>query len=356
MILFLLFAKCFYCFKQGDKMTNFQPEYLRVRKGLYAMIQERNPDNLKMPTEVELCRIFDVGRTTVRRAIKHLVEEGLLAAYPGIGTYVSTITQSEKPQAQQKLRFAYTHSSGQLTSFWRESALKFMSILEYLTSRNYMVEFVTFSGTGKDVVKDLRRNNIDGLFWASPCSAQLKMLQAISDAGIALILTECYTWENFNIVGTNGFKQGYMAAEYLIKKGCRNLLHITYNPKEPVYNWKQEGFRKALEDSGIKDIGKEAFTCDELKQVLKYRGKIDGIFCQGSNIDGIRQIFEEHKLKIPEDCQIITTSTSTGLPAIIESLEESGKIAAEKMLELVNCKIKQPFQLLLDPKLFEPAK
>jgi GntR family transcriptional regulator len=48
------------------------------------------PKNQKLPSEQELADdIYGVSRPTVRRAIAHLVEKGLLTVVRGRGTYVA---------------------------------------------------------------------------------------------------------------------------------------------------------------------------------------------------------------------------------------------------------------------------
>lgn len=41
-----------------------------------------------LPTELQLCRQFDVSRTTVREAIRHLSDMGLVSRKAGVGTHV----------------------------------------------------------------------------------------------------------------------------------------------------------------------------------------------------------------------------------------------------------------------------
>ena len=58
---------------------------------------ELNPGD-KLPSERELCEIFDVSRITVRRAISEAESEGLIERVPGLGAFVAT------PTYQQSLR------------------------------------------------------------------------------------------------------------------------------------------------------------------------------------------------------------------------------------------------------------
>jgi len=42
----------------------------------------------RLPSESDLCRIYSVGRNTIRRAISELVNQGVLRTVPGVGTFV----------------------------------------------------------------------------------------------------------------------------------------------------------------------------------------------------------------------------------------------------------------------------
>lgn len=48
------------------------------------------PPESALPPEFELCRAYGVGRQTVRMALLHLAADGLIARYPGRGTFVKT--------------------------------------------------------------------------------------------------------------------------------------------------------------------------------------------------------------------------------------------------------------------------
>ncbi|WP_240458719.1 MULTISPECIES: GntR family transcriptional regulator [unclassified Virgibacillus] len=69
---------------------------------LYVQIADRLRDNIKMgkwkegnkiPTEVELCKIYDVSRITIRKAIDELVKEDLLRRQRAKGTFVTDFVE-----------------------------------------------------------------------------------------------------------------------------------------------------------------------------------------------------------------------------------------------------------------------
>ena len=54
----------------------------------------------KLPTEPELMKLFGVGRSTVREAIKMLVNMGYLSVQQGRGTFVESVTETNEPFQQ----------------------------------------------------------------------------------------------------------------------------------------------------------------------------------------------------------------------------------------------------------------
>lgn len=65
------------------------PRYLAVARDLKNAIQAgRHPVGSMLPTEVELCRTYDISRHTARDALRRLRDEGLIARRRGAGTTV----------------------------------------------------------------------------------------------------------------------------------------------------------------------------------------------------------------------------------------------------------------------------
>ena len=60
--------------------------------------------NEKLPIEPELMRTFGVGRSTIREAIKILVNSGFLRVQQGVGTFVESVTGNKEPLDQRLKR------------------------------------------------------------------------------------------------------------------------------------------------------------------------------------------------------------------------------------------------------------
>ncbi len=66
------------------------PLYYQVVESLVKEIQEgKYLENQKIPSERELCDIYEVSRVTIRHAVNELVDMGLLVKRHGDGTYVA---------------------------------------------------------------------------------------------------------------------------------------------------------------------------------------------------------------------------------------------------------------------------
>ena len=75
------------------------PLYQQVLEVIKGKIENGTyPADSQIPTELELSRMFGVGRVTVRRAIEELVGEGYLTKRQGRGTFVMTPKMVRKVQ------------------------------------------------------------------------------------------------------------------------------------------------------------------------------------------------------------------------------------------------------------------
>lgn len=70
---------------------NQEKLYIQLTRILLEDISSgRWPPGRQIPTEEELCKIYDVSKTTVRQAVSNLVSEGYLMRVQGKGTFVNS--------------------------------------------------------------------------------------------------------------------------------------------------------------------------------------------------------------------------------------------------------------------------
>src|SRR5437660_2321569 len=71
------------------------PRYYQLKEIIREQIASWEPGQL-IPSELELCQMYSVSRTTVRKALDHLTQEGLLYRIQGKGTFVAPPTLRER--------------------------------------------------------------------------------------------------------------------------------------------------------------------------------------------------------------------------------------------------------------------
>lgn len=71
------------------------PKYYRLKEAIREEIASWDP-GAPIPSEAELCELHHVSRTTVRKAIDDLANEGLLYRIQGKGTYVAATRVRER--------------------------------------------------------------------------------------------------------------------------------------------------------------------------------------------------------------------------------------------------------------------
>lgn len=87
--------------------SNPIPKYLQISVWLKELIQTgRYKEGERIPSEIELSRLCEVNRNTLRQAISELTAKGLLRKEKGKGTFVSL----SKP-------VAFKHKLGRISSF-----------------------------------------------------------------------------------------------------------------------------------------------------------------------------------------------------------------------------------------------
>ncbi len=132
--------------------ASFVPKYYRLKHILREMIAQLQADEA-MPSEAELCQSYAISRTTVRKALADLIQEGLIYTVQGKGTFV----------AQKKLRSAWVQQTGGLYADMTERGfavtMLVLSVGVMLAEENIQHEVQLPEGA--EVVKLVRLRFID---------------------------------------------------------------------------------------------------------------------------------------------------------------------------------------------------
>ncbi len=112
-----------------QKMVNVlgqPPHYLQLAQTLINEIQSgRFPVGTTIPTEFELCEQFGVSRSTVREAVKQLVQLGMVMRQAGIGTTVkSANSEGSYRQVMQQLNDLHRYTADTVLKLLRKDTVE----------------------------------------------------------------------------------------------------------------------------------------------------------------------------------------------------------------------------------------
>jgi GntR family transcriptional regulator len=74
--------------KLVSELSSSTPRYHQLIEIIREQCAGAEPGQL-LPTEQEMCQMYSVSRTTVRKALDHLVQEGMLYRLQGKGTFIA---------------------------------------------------------------------------------------------------------------------------------------------------------------------------------------------------------------------------------------------------------------------------
>lgn len=149
-------------------------------------------------------------------------------------------------------------------------------------------------------------------------------------------------------------RAGYDATRLLLDEGCRNLVHITANPRRNVYADRLAGFKQAMEEFGlpfkeesviINDLSQEAGS-EAAKLLLQMQPRPDGVFVANDNCAvGCILSLKEKGVRIPEEIAFVGFNNDPVASVVEPNLStinypghKMGQLAAQSMIDHLNGK------------------
>ena len=211
----------------------------RIRRGGLA-------PGAKLPSEPELASHYGVSRVTVRRAIRTLVQRGVLESQRGIGHVV----RSHEPSLTVGLMLG----TAQFTPFQRQMLRAFETALR---ERGYDAHVYILRvaeqetpADGRPVMDDVRAGRLTGLLtvsWSELDNEHAAHLKSVLDEqGVP-----CVSITNRDVRGAIGVDEhslGYDSAHHLLSRGYRRIA-VVLPPGEP--DSVEAGWRAAYHDWGL---------------------------------------------------------------------------------------------------------
>jgi len=175
--------------------------------------------------------------------------------------------------------------------------------------------------------------------------------------------------EKLNVVDTDNFLGGYIAAKHLINLGHRNIVTVTSTWEE--YEDRTEGFRTALHENGLTLYQENILTGDcsyddgyrLVCENLHLFNNSTAIFAQSDLLAiGAINALKDNGIRVPQDVSVIGYDgmeigkiSRPELTSVAQPIEDLARVAVDKLLEYSGSNGKKTTQskTFLQPSLLE---
>ena len=228
--------------------------YARVREALLDDLSHLSIGD-RLPPERELSEHYQVDRTTVRRALDDLSQEGFVIRHQGRGTFVRRKSNAEANAAQVStvafsvpgidipIHRRYIAAVEKEVS--RRGGSLFICNAQLDTTQEHRnlerlakqdISSVIITPFGDDSMKD----------------NYVRLVQSLLDAGKRVVMIDQYVpGLDVPVVMSDRQRIGYLATEHLIMLGHRNIAYATSGRYDTAGTACLAGYRQALDDYGI---------------------------------------------------------------------------------------------------------
>lgn len=205
-----------------DKYEIVQQDIIsKIEQGIFV------PDK-PLPTELEMVDFYNVSRTTVRRAMKDLVLQGLLERIAGKGTFVKKQIKTSGDKAHQALYSII------LPSHLPEQMKTIQGAQQYFSQHgcNLSIHFTERGKNEIEILKDVLASSSKGIIASlyTSHSKYIKHFFKMQNSNIPIVLLDRKIYGlTSNLITSDNFNGMYSIVNHLIKCGHKRIGYFSYN-------------------------------------------------------------------------------------------------------------------------------
>jgi DNA-binding LacI/PurR family transcriptional regulator len=340
------------------------PRYLKVLHALQAHLAAgKYRPGKRLPSENELAQQFKVSRPTAARAIRELVNLGLIERRAGSGTYLRTApttptsqrtfgllvpglgnTEILDPICNEIARFAQTHHAAVL---WGDP-----SSADHASTTDQALQLGRFYIDRK----------VDGVFFApieigrDRQKINLQITAALSAAKIPLVLLDRDLLDfpahsNFDLIGIDNFHAGLTLTSHLLSLGHKNLVFLARPDHPSTTDLRVAGCREAVARSKPSARPARFFSGDptdpKFVRHLFASPRPDAIICSNDLTAALlmQTLTSALKLSLPRDLAVAgfdDVNYSTLLAVPLTTMRQPCRAIAQAAVQTLMARIEDP--------------
>ena len=269
-----------------------------------------------IPPENQIAQQYGVNRSTVRKALQMLVNDGLVEKKPGKGSIVLNRDAAKRSPSPAAASASY-RNIGFLLPSGNAITQPFYSTLFFVLERefkrfNFSLIYSTFNEQD-DLLKTIADYNLSGIVFVSNTSPD--QIGSALKCGIPCTLVNSYDSRIPSILSDN-LTGAYLAGKYLLECGHRDVLILSGVRSYVCSAERITGFRRAFAEAGISIPDSSILPADSWEQesgqnaIKSYLSRCKSlptaIFGLNDRLAfGAMQAARQCGLDVPEDISII---------------------------------------------------
>jgi len=281
-----------------------------IHKGTYKL-------GSLLPTELELCKTFNVSRPTVAKALERLREEGAVERTAGFGTTVLASELTKRKKIGLLIpRLGRTEIFEPIVNAMTETCEQ--NFLELIPPPNVPLAKSLEEST-KYICSRFIKDQLDGVIFTPVEHIEhgerfnQSILNRLNKAGMPVILLDrdVLPWPQqtpYDLICIDNIQAGFVVAQHLLQKGCSQLLFVTRPQPAMTVQLRIMGCREALLEAGrnpdeLKTMEIDAKTELKAKHLLTHNA--DGLICANDATAGIvLRLLVDAGVSIPQQMRV----------------------------------------------------
>ncbi|MCM8818396.1 MAG: LacI family transcriptional regulator [Candidatus Omnitrophica bacterium] len=307
----------------------------------------------------DICKKFNVSEITARRILDELEKERLIKQRQRIGSII-------KIRKRNKIYFLISSNLDvkNLSSLHIIQARIFKGIFEKSIEEKVEIEFVSDNID----FENLKKENVYMISYHTLNSDIEEKVLNTKDGSNIILIHSTIPFPNLHTVRIDLYKSAYLATKHLLERNYRKIGFITGRLDDEWFLPRFEGYLSALKEKRIGfDIGLVRVTdglnkeedWEAIEELLNLKERPDAIFCANDvRAINVLEYCNRKNIKVPEELAICgfdnipdTETTLPPLTTVDTKLEQLGEKSIELGIELLEGRIKEIKDIIIEPEL-----
>ena len=314
-------------------------EYQQIRKYMVDMILLAGNKPQRVASMRELARHFNVSSTTIQKAMKDLIRDGLLVSRPGIGLFTNpncAWTDTRPPLIgllPADGRQLYYNSY-----LWNVTS----AIGDEIVDRDRLLHLINLFFPNKTIWESFELYPLAGLIWVSPDSSSSNADEFIAGIDVPIVQVGGRPHPNRSSVLLDYEREGYEVGRLLLAEGRTEPIFIG---NDLATNPQLAGLRRSFEEAGVMLnesllLNSDAELSNHFETILNIKRIPDAIYATNGSLRRISAFINKRNLDWINDCRLVADRDTLPVPGwmIWQDAREIARIA----LELLDEKIDAP--------------